>query len=196
MKRDRGRRRGAAPGLVRLEADMKKNILRFNDILYLACIWISGVSIFVMSLIIPWGIFTRYVLGTGSQWPEPVSILLMVVFTFLGAAAGYRAGAHIAVAMVTGRLPARLRRGVAHVIDVLMLIVAVFTAVYGTKLCIGTWGQNIGEIPWMPVGATYLPVPLGGIITLIFILEHMAFGPQGLRDVVTFDHEKVQGGAL
>jgi hypothetical protein len=61
---------------------MKETILRANDALYLACIWVAGMSIFVMSLIIPWGIFTRYVLGSGSQWPEPIAILLMVVFTF------------------------------------------------------------------------------------------------------------------
>ncbi|MDP3798661.1 MAG: TRAP transporter small permease [Polaromonas sp.] len=175
---------------------MKNNILRLTDILYLACIWISGASIFVMSLIIPWGIFTRYVLGTGSQWPEPISILLMVVFTFFGAAAAYRAGAHIAVAMVTERLPAGPKRLMAGLVDVLMLSVAVFMTVYGSKLCMETWGQNIGEIPWMPVGATYLPVPLGGFITLIFILEHMVLGYQGQRDVVTFDHEKIEGGAL
>ena len=63
-----------------------------------------------MSLIIPWGVFTRYVLGTGSQWPEPIAILLMMVFTFIGAAAAYRAGAHIAVTMLTERLPAPLQR--------------------------------------------------------------------------------------
>jgi hypothetical protein len=51
-------------------------------------------------------VVTRYVLGTGSQWPEPIAILLMVVFTFIGAAAAYRAGGHIAVAMLTDRLPA------------------------------------------------------------------------------------------
>ena len=45
-----------------------------------------------MSLIIPVGVFTRYVLGIGSQWPEPIAILLMVMFTFVGAAAAYRAG--------------------------------------------------------------------------------------------------------
>lgn len=175
---------------------MKKNILRFNDSLYLACIWISGASIFVMSLIIPWGIFTRYVLGTGSQWPEPISILLMVVFTFFGAAAAYRAGAHIAVAMVTDRMHAFAKRSAAGVVHLLMLVVAVFMTLYGAKLCMETWGQNIGEIPWMPVGATYLPVPLGGLITLIFILEHMVLGSQAQRDVVTFDHEKVDGGNL
>jgi TRAP-type C4-dicarboxylate transport system permease small subunit len=175
---------------------MKNTFLRFADLLYLACIWISGASIFVMSLIIPWGIFARYVLGTGSQWPEPISILLMVVFTFFGAAAAYRAGSHIAVAMVTERLPAMMRRVLLSVVDVLMLVVALFMTVYGSKLCMETWGQNIGEIPWMPVGATYLPVPLGGVITLIFILEHMLLGHQGHRDVVTFDHEKIEPAAL
>jgi TRAP-type C4-dicarboxylate transport system permease small subunit len=129
-------------------------------------------------------------LGTGSQWPEPISILLMVVFTFFGAAAGYRANAHIAVAMVTDRLPAALRGVLVTLMDVLMLAVALFMAWYGTKLCMETWGQNIGEIPWMPVGATYLPVPLGGAITALFVLERLVLGHQGHRDVVTFDHEK------
>ncbi|MDP1565604.1 MAG: TRAP transporter small permease, partial [Polaromonas sp.] len=133
---------------------MKPHTLRFNAWLYLGCIGISGLSIFAMSLIIPWGIFTRYVLGTGSQWPEPISILLMVIFTFFGAAAGYRANAHICVAMVTDRMPAKLRGTVAWIMDILMAVVSVFMAYYGAKLCIQTWGQNIGEIPWMPVGAT------------------------------------------
>lgn len=173
---------------------MKHHFLRFNDQLYLACIWIAGFAIFAMSLIIPWGIFTRYVLGTGSQWPEPISILLMVIFTFFGAAAGYRANSHICVAMVTDRMPAPLRGAVARVMDVLMAVVAIFMAYYGAKLCIQTWGQNIGEIPWMPVGATYLPVPLGGAITLVFVLERIALGLQNHRDVVTYDHEKIEEG--
>lgn len=171
---------------------MKNAILSFNDRLYEACIWTSGASVLVMSLIIPWGIFTRYVLGTGSRWPEPISILLMVVFTFFGAAAAYRAGAHIAVAMVTDRLPAATRRMAAGLVRVLMLVVSAFMVVYGAKLCMETWRQNIGEIPWMPVGATYLPVPVGGLITLVFVLEHMVFGAQAQRAIVTYDHADVR----
>jgi TRAP-type C4-dicarboxylate transport system permease small subunit len=98
--------------------------------------------------------------------------------------------------MVTDRLPASLKRPMASVVDVLMVVIAVFMVIYGFKLCRETWGQNIGEIPWMPVGATYLPVPLGGLITLIFILEHMLLGSQKDRDVVTFDHEKIEVEAI
>ena len=173
---------------------MKETILRANDALYLACIWVAGMSIFVMSLIIPWGIFTRYVLGSGSQWPEPIAILLMVVFTFLGAAVSYRAGGHIAVAMLTDRLSGTQRQVLTWVVHICMLVVAAFMTWYGVKLCIGTWNQSIGEIPWMPVGATYAPVPLGGFVTLVFILEHMVFGSQHQRSVVTFDHEAAEAG--
>jgi TRAP-type C4-dicarboxylate transport system permease small subunit len=169
---------------------MKETVLRLNDRLYLACIWIAGLSIFVMSLIIPWGIFTRYVLGSGSQWPEPIAILLMVVFTFMGAAAGYRAGAHIAVSMLTDRLPAGAHRAAAWLVHVCMAAVAMFMTFFGTRLCMETWNQTIGEIPWMPVGATYIPVPLGGFITLVFVLEHIFFGSQDGRAVVVFDHEQ------
>lgn len=169
---------------------MKNNILRFNDSLYLACIWVSGLSVLVMSLIIPWGIFTRYILGTGSAWPEPIAVMLMVVFTFFGASAAYRARTHIAVAMVTERLPPGLQKVLVSVVDLLMLSVALFTTWYGTKLCIETWGQSIGQLPWMPVGLTYLPVPLGGLTTVIFVLEHVLIGSQEKRAVVTFDHEQ------
>lgn len=162
---------------------------RVLDALYLACIWVSGACIFLMSLFIPWGIFSRYVLGTGSQWPEPISILLMVVFTFLGAACSYRAGGHIAVEMVTQRLPETVRPVLRAVVHLLMLGMALFMVWYGTQLCIGTWGQSIPELPWMPVGFTYTPVPLGGAVTALFVLEHIFLGDQSKRAVVTFDHE-------
>lgn len=168
---------------------MKNTIHRALDKVYLACIWSAGSCIVLMSLFIPWGIFTRYVLGTGSRWPEPISILLMVVFTFMGAAAAYRANAHIAVAMLTQRLPAVLQRALRGVVHLLMLIVSLFTVVYGTTLCMGTWGQSIPELTWMPVGLTYLPVPLGGLVTLLFVIEHMVYGDQSRRAVVTYDHQ-------
>jgi TRAP-type C4-dicarboxylate transport system permease small subunit len=168
---------------------MRDAFLRFCDRVYSVCTWVSGIAIVVMSLVIPWGIFTRYVLGTGSQWPEPIAIQLMVLFTFLGAAASYRAGAHIAVSLLTDRLPESVRRMLRGVVHLLMLAVALFAIVYGTHLCIKTWSQVIGQLPWMPVGVTYAPVPLGGLATALFVIEHVMFGSQHARPVVTFDHQ-------
>jgi TRAP-type C4-dicarboxylate transport system permease small subunit len=156
------------------------------DALYLACIWAAGIAIALMSVIIPIGVVLRYVFGFGAQWPEPIAILLMVVFTFVGAAAAYRAGGHIAVAMLTDALPAPLRRGTARLVDLLMLLVCAFVAWYGTRLCLETMGQSISELSWLPVGVTYAAIPLGALATLLFVLERIVWGPQTLRPVVRF----------
>lgn len=164
-------------------------MLRAIDGLYLLCIWVAGLSILVMSLIIPVGVFARYVLGFGAQWPEPIAILLMVIFTFVGAAAGYRAGSHIAVAMLTDRLPPGARKAASVLVDLLMVVACLFMIVWGAKLLYETMGQSLAALPWIPVGITYAPVPLGGLLTLVFVLEKLAFGPQHARAVVRFDHE-------
>jgi TRAP-type C4-dicarboxylate transport system permease small subunit len=164
-------------------------MLRLFDRLYLLCIWISGISIFVMSLIIPWGVFARYVLGTGSSWPEPVAVLLMVTFTFMGAAASYRAGAHIAVGMLTDHLPKPLQKKCAHLVHLLMAGICVFVIVWGSKLSLQTMGQTLGDLPWMAVGWTYMPLPLGALLTLVFVIEVLFWGPAHHRAVVVFDHE-------
>ena len=174
---------------------MKNTLLRINDMLYRVCIGIAGLSVLTMTLIIPWGIFARYVLGSGSSWPEPVAILLMVVFTFFGAAASYRAGAHMAVAMAVDRMPVQLRKVAVVVVQLLMAIVALFMIFKGFKLCATTWNQFLGELPGLRVGISYLPIPIGGIVTLIFVLERMFLGDQSHRSVMRFDVIEESEGA-
>lgn len=174
---------------------MKNTVHSALDGLYQACIWIAGLSILAMSIIIPIGVFARYVLGFGAQWPEPIAILLMVVFTFVGAAAAYRAGAHIAVSMLTDRLPPQLHALCRVLVNLMMVVVSLFMLIYGSKLCLETMGQTLAALPWLPIGLTYLPVPVGGALTLVFVLETLVYGPQGQRAVVTFDHQVEEAGA-
>jgi TRAP-type C4-dicarboxylate transport system permease small subunit len=169
--------------------------LRAMDRLYLASIWMAGAAIFCMSLIIPFGVFTRYVLGTGSQWPEPIAILLMMLFTFIGAAAAYRAGAPIAVTMLTDALPRSLHRASGMLVHGLMILICLFVAGYGTRLCLETMGQSIAELPWLPVGVTYAAIPIGSAITLLFVIEHLLFGSQSERAIVKYDNPPVDEAA-
>ena len=163
---------------------MEARCLRLMDGLYAACVWAAGAAIFLMCVIIPWGVFTRYVLGTGSRWPEPIAILLMMVFTFVGAAAAYRANAHIAVTMLTDVLPRPLQRLAALAVDLLMALACGFVAWYGGRLVLETMGQSVAELPWLPVGVTYAALPLGSAVTLLFVLERRLFGPQDQRALV------------
>lgn len=174
---------------------MKNTLLRLNDKIYMACIWVAGLAVLTISLIIPWGIFARYVLGSGSGWPEPTAILLMMVFTFIGAAASYRAGAHMAVAMLTDRMEPAVRQRVSVLTQVFMAIICLFMTIWGIKLCAATWNQFLGSLPALRVGITYLPIPVGGFLTLIFVLEKLLLGDQSNRRVVRFDLVEESEGA-
>ena len=69
------------------------------DALYFACVLIAGAALVLISAVIPWAVFTRYVLNSASSWPEPMAVLLTIVLTFFGAAACYRIGVHMNVSV-------------------------------------------------------------------------------------------------
>jgi len=144
--------------------------------LYLACIVVSAVALVTITLVIPYGVFMRYVMNSASSWPEPFSVLAMVLFSFVGGAAAYRANVHIAVQMLTDAVPARARRALLLLADLAMVATALFMMVYGTQLVRATWNQTIAEFPTLSVGITYLPIPVGGLFTLLFIVERLWLG--------------------
>ncbi len=166
---------------------MKNSLLRVNDLIYLGCIWVAGVAITAMAMIIPWGIFARYVLRSGAGWPEPVAILLMAIFTFVGAAASYRAGAHMAVTTLTDRMPASCQRYIDLLVQFLMAAICLFMLIWGIKLCVATWNQYMSTLPTLRVGIAYSPIAIGGFLSLIFIFEKLLFGDQRHRRSVNFE---------
>src|SRR5438874_13382729 len=85
---------------------------RAMDVLYRACAIIAGSALVLISLVVPWGVYTRYVLESAASWPEPMAILLSIVLTFFGAAVCYRAGVHMRVTVARDLLPPLLRRAV------------------------------------------------------------------------------------
>src|ERR1041385_7867875 len=83
---------------------------RSMDALYLVCVIVGVVALVLISAIIPWAVFTRYVLNSAASWPEPMAILLTIVLTFIGAAAGYRLNLHMNISYFADKLPPLPRR--------------------------------------------------------------------------------------
>src|SRR5450631_2201311 len=146
------------------------------DLAYLVCVWVAGVALVLISAIIPWAVFTRYVLNSAASWPETTAVLLTIVLTFFSAAACYRLGLHMNVTLVADMLPARLRRVADFTVELLMAVMALFMIVYGIRLCEATWYNTIAEFPFLSVGVVYSPIPLGGALRLLFIIEHLTIG--------------------
>ncbi len=146
------------------------------DRAYLICVVVAGIALVLISAIIPWAVFTRYVLNSAASWPETTAVLLVIPLTFFGAAACYRLGIHMSVTVAADMFPVAMRKVTDLIVELLMAIIALFMVVYGIKLCQATWHNSIAEFPFLSVGLVYSPIPIGGVFTLLFIIEHLAIG--------------------
>jgi TRAP-type C4-dicarboxylate transport system permease small subunit len=146
---------------------------RLMDLVQRGCMIIAGICLVIITIIIPWGVFTRYALGIGSSWPEPMAILLMIWFSFMAAAICYREHLHIGVAILPNALSGVPRLVLGWLIEILMAATNLFMLYYGVRLVQTTWYQSIADFPIVTAGMSYLPVPIGGAIILLFVIERL-----------------------
>lgn len=155
---------------------MRAHYFAAMDHLHRACVFLAGCSLVVITLIIPWGVFTRYVLNSAASWPEPMAILLMIVLSFLSAVVCYREHLHISVMSIPNMLTGKARIALGLLIEFCMLTTNVFLLWFGTNLVKVTWHQSIAEFPIVSVGVSYLPIPIGGLLTILFVIERLLKG--------------------
>ena len=144
--------------------------------LYLFCVVLSGCALVAITLIIPLGVFFRYVLNNPLAWPEPASVIMMVMFSFLGGAAVYRANVHVAVEALLNAVSAGQKRVMLWGVDLCMGATALFMFVYGIQLCNITRYQTMAEFPAVSVAFVYSPIPIAGLFTLLFLIERVWVG--------------------
>jgi TRAP-type C4-dicarboxylate transport system permease small subunit len=149
---------------------------RAMDALYLMCVIVGCIALVLISAIIPWAVFTRYVLNSAASWPEPLAVLLTIVLTFIGAAAAYRLNLHMNVAYFANQLPPLYRKLLDLLVQLLMALIALFMVWWGALLVEVTWHNTIADFPFLSVGITYLPIPIGGGCLLLFIVERIWLG--------------------
>ena len=152
---------------------MKAQYIRLMDVLHRFCMVVAGFCLVAITLMIPYGVFTRYVLNSASSWPEPMAVLLMIWFSFLSASLVYRENLHIGVAVIPMMLQGKAKTAIGWLIEAGMMATNLFIFWWGIRLVSITWYQNISDFPWYSVGASYLPVPIGGAITALFVIERL-----------------------
>ena len=122
---------------------------RAMELLYVGCIVLSGTAMVVITLIIPYGVFMRYVMNKPQGWPEPAAVVMMVMFSFIGGAAVYRANAQIAVEALIKAVGPRTHE--AMVVDQARSPFAAAVAVAADRWLPGNWyvllGAGAGSLP-------------------------------------------------
>ena len=150
---------------------------RVVDVVYWTGAIVACVALVLVSAVIPWAVYTRYILNSASSWPEPMAVLLTVGITFIGSANCYRQRIHMNMTVGTDLLPPLLRRASLFLSEILMGVIAIFMVVWGLRLVHTTWGNSVDEFPWLSVGITYLPIVVSGAMMLLFVVERLTIGP-------------------
>src|SRR5438046_10288913 len=81
------------------------------------------------------GLFMRYAMNNPLSWPEPASVVMMVMFSFIGGAAVYRANAQIAVEALIKAVNPQARAAMAWGVHFCMAVTALFMVGCGIHLC-------------------------------------------------------------
>jgi TRAP-type C4-dicarboxylate transport system permease small subunit len=113
---------------------MKAQYIRAMDALHRGCEILAGACLVIITLIIPYGVFCRYVLNSAASWPEPMAVLLMIVLSFLSAVVCYREHLHIGVGVLPAYLSDRAKAYLGWFLEACMLATNLFMLVWGIRL--------------------------------------------------------------
>ena len=119
---------------------------RFVNAVYWTGAAVACAALVLVSAVIPWAVYTRYILNSASSWPEPMAVLLTVGITFIGSANCYRQRIHMNMTVGTDLLPPSLRRASLLLSELLMGVIAIFMFVWGLKLVQTTWGNSVLDL--------------------------------------------------
>lgn len=139
--------------------------------------WISRLCLLLMTVIIGWQVFARYVLNSSPSWSETTSISLMGWFVLVGAGAAVRYRDHLGFTVGLLLMPASIRRWVVACGDLLVALFGVGMFIFGLDLIRGTWNVVMPG-SFLPQGAHYVPLSVSGVLICLFSLDNVVAGLQ------------------
>ncbi len=145
---------------------------RICEIISKICLLAAGTALVVMTVIFAWLVFGRYVLNDTPTWVEQVSLLLVMVIAFLGAAVGVHQDTHLSVVLFRGMVPNWVRTIFVVITDVLMAGFGAMMFWYGWELTQFKWKTLIPLIQWSE-GLRSLPLTICGALLFLFATSHL-----------------------
>ena len=95
---------------------------------------VAAAGLVVMTLVIAWQVFARYVLNASPPWSEAAALIVMVSFVLLAAAVGVYEKFHLGFRWLVTRLPIQSRRAAFVLGQVLILAFGAAMAFNGMAL--------------------------------------------------------------
>jgi TRAP-type C4-dicarboxylate transport system permease small subunit len=135
-------------------------------------LWLAGIGLVVMTIMVAWQVFCRYVLNDSPSWTEPGAVMLMSWFIFLGAAVGVRENYHLGFDVLLYMLPIGGKKWLRMISDLVAFGFGVGMVWYGSQLVSLTWNTTLPSLH-ISGGWDYMPLVAGGVLVCLFSLERI-----------------------
>jgi TRAP-type C4-dicarboxylate transport system permease small subunit len=149
------------------------------DLCCALCLGIAGVALVLMTIVVSWSVFGRFVLNDTPAWADASAMLLLGWVILGAAAAGVRENFHMGFDTLKALLPAPLGRFCDVLSDLVVTLFGLGMAWFGGELAIGVWDATIPALE-LPGSVEYLPLVLGGGMIALFGLERLAAHASGV----------------
>jgi TRAP-type transport system small permease protein len=143
-----------------------RQYVRLTNILNKVVGYMLFIMLAVMSVLISWQVFARFVAGNSLTFSEEASRFLMIWLTLLGAAYAVKEGSLIAVDILQNKLTGKPAKVLKVIMSVSTSVFYIILIIYGFKMA-----QNVSFQTAPTTGLSMfwpmLAVPVGGALMLI-----------------------------
>lgn len=137
-----------------------------------ALLAVAAVGLVLMTVLILWQVFGRYVLRSTPSWTEQASLTLMIWFVSLASAAGVREGFHIRIVALEETMSPRGQQWMRVVSNGVVALCGAAMLVWGGELVMRTWSHVIPSLG-ISRGLAYLGLPIAGGLIVLFAIERI-----------------------
>ena len=127
---------------------------------------------FIMTLDVLWGVFTRYALGNQASWTDELARFLLIWVGILGAAYVSGQRKHLAIDLLGPKLNRTNQKQLNSFISILVIAFALCAMIIGgLRLVYIT--QELGQVSsalQIPMTFVYAIVPISGILIIFYEL--------------------------
>jgi TRAP-type C4-dicarboxylate transport system permease small subunit len=145
---------------------------------------LNAAAMAVLTLLVIWQVFTRYILNNPSTWSEELAAYMFAWVTVFGAAYVFGKREHMNIPVIVERFSLTNQNNLQILAEALNLIFALTIMVYGgfeiTKL---TMGQMSSSLP-LQMGYFYMCIPISGVFISLYSVMNIKDLLDARKDIV------------
>ena len=145
---------------------------RFCALTSKVSLMLAIVMLLIIIVCVQYQVIGRYVFNDTPTWAEALALLLVLYVTALGVAVGVRDAGHIGLDSIISLLPERFRLKLEIFIHVLVGTFGALMVQNGWLWTTLKWNDKKPLLS-VPSGLDFLPLVIGGVLIVLFSVEHI-----------------------